>query len=328
MKLIFTIFISILAGIGFVLPAGASESAPFNSGKTVAQLVTSHDRAMPGSDIHIALSMRLEKHWHTYWRNAGGPGKPARFIWQLPDGYQVGDIIWPLPEIVQTQTIVSYAFEDRLLLPMPLHIPATAKIGESVTINTEALYLVCYILCLPEGANLSVTLDIGEPLEDARWNANIKKAIKNAPKPNAAFTASAQMKAEQVLLNIKSTSLQAGQIRKLYFFPYVQDMINADDPQSFHQFEHGIQMALKPSWKLDDSLPADMTGVLAFEAKTKDGWKAQSIIVTASTTNLIDLGSNVAQPTKPQSLWFWLSLIAVFFISIGGGAYLAKRRKQ
>ena len=100
--------------------------------KLLVQLVTSHDRAMPGSDIHIALSMRLEKHWHTYWRNAGGPGKPARFIWKLADGYQAGDIIWPLPEIVHTGPTVNYAFEDRLLLPMSLHIPATAKIGERV----------------------------------------------------------------------------------------------------------------------------------------------------------------------------------------------------
>ena len=101
-----------------------------------------------------------------------------------------------------------------------------------------------------------MTLEIGEPILDARWNANIKKTIKNAPKPDAKFQASTHMENGQVLLEIKSTNLKVGKTKNPYFYPYIQDMLDADDPQSFQQFEHGIQMTLKPSWKLDDGLPA------------------------------------------------------------------------
>lgn len=327
MKRIFKTFMSVLVCFCYTLPVSASESEPYNSGKTVAQLVTSHDRALPGSDIQIALSMRLEKHWHTYWRNAGGPGKPARFIWALPDGYKTGEIIWPLPQIVHTGPTVNYAFEDRLLLPMSLHISDTARIGDQVTIETEALYLVCYILCLPEGANLSLTLEIGEPILDARWNANIKRALKSSPKQNTEFQASAHIEDELVLLDVKSSTLQAGKSRNPYFYPYVQDMIDANDPQNNHQFGRGIQMVLKPSWKLEDGLTQDITGVLAFEAKTKNGWKPQAVIITANAQTRVDLGTQTANtPAKPLSFLYWLSLIAAFIISFGIGAYLAKRR--
>ena len=113
----------VLAILCLSAPSFASESEAVSSGKIVSQLVTSHDRAAPGSDIYIALSQRLEPHWHTYWRNAGGPGKPVQISWTLPEGAAVGEMLWPLPEIVHTGPIVNYVFEDKLLLPMVFAYP-------------------------------------------------------------------------------------------------------------------------------------------------------------------------------------------------------------
>ena len=146
-----------------------------------------------------------------------------------------------------------------------LHIPDTAKQGETITIKAEAFYLVCYQVCIPESAEMSLAIDIGEPVLDARWNANINLALKAIPKKNSNILAAIVQKRSKLALEIKAAELTSGTLKNPYFFPYVQDMIDADALQTFEQFKHGIRLALMPGWKLEAGLKDDVIGVISFE---------------------------------------------------------------
>ena len=189
--------------------------------------------------------------------NAGGPGVSAKLYWTLPQGFAVGEIVWPLPTIVHTGPIVNYAFEDKLLLPMSLHIPKGVRDGDVITIDAEASYLVCYEVCLPESAKLSLDIKIGEPIKDARWMANINRVLKAAPKPDQSFIAAARLQNESIILDIQSKDLREGQYKNPYFFPYIQDIIDADAPQVMQPYSDGFRLMLAPGWKLKDTLSQD-----------------------------------------------------------------------
>ncbi len=296
----------------------AAESAPVKSGRAVAQLVTSHDTVAPGDDIFIALSMRLEPHWHTYWRNAGGPGEPAEMHWEIPDTLNIGDIIWPLPEIVKTGPIINYAFEDRLLLPMPVHISENAKLGEIITIKAQASYLVCYEVCLPEMAELDLSLVIGEPVKDARWSANIERTIKRAPKPEN-LQASASLVGGALQVDISGNTLDFSTIKDPYFFPYEQDLIEASAEQIIIRGETGLRFELQPNLGLQDGIK-NVPAVLAFEEKTEDGWQRRGIVVVAEADGSVQTGISNTQVSKTKSnpdtsITLWAALIGAF---IGG----------
>ncbi|PHR55207.1 MAG: thiol:disulfide interchange protein [Robiginitomaculum sp.] len=289
--------------------AHAAESDPIKSGRITAQLVTTYDNVMPGDDLHIALSLRMEKHWHTYWRNAGGPGAPAHIYWEVPEALTVGPIVWPLPIIVRTGPIVNYAFEDELLLPMDLRISKDAKIGDILIINAVADYLVCYEICLPETAKLSLALVVGERVEDARWNANIKRALNTSPKTDTGFSASARLDNGKLVLDIKADALTKGQYKNPYFFPYVQDLINADDVQTVSQGSKGLRLSITPDWILDEGIKTPIAGVIAYDVKTDRGWERRGTIITAITNVKLDIGVmsdtlNTAQTTSSLSLGF------------------------
>jgi len=79
-----TVTLSVL--LGFVQAASASESEQVDTGKVVAQLVSSHYRASPGQTIDVALRTVLDEHWHTYWRNPGDSGEAVQISWSLPEG--------------------------------------------------------------------------------------------------------------------------------------------------------------------------------------------------------------------------------------------------
>jgi len=291
----------------------AAESDPIKSGRVVAQLVTSYDVAAPGQDIFIALSMRLEPHWHTYWRNAGGPGEPAEMHWDMPDTISIGEIIWPLPQIVTTGPIINYAFEDRLLLPMPLRISKDAKPGETITIKAQASYLVCYEVCLPEMAELTLPLVVGEPVKDARWSANIERTIKNAPKPEN-LQASAVLVDGALHVDIAGSTLDFSAIKNPYFFPYEQDLINASAKQIVQSGETGVRFNLEPSFGLQDGIK-NVPGVLAFEEKTEDGWERRGIVVVAEAGGSVMTGISDIKPSPRKSMGLWAALVGAF---IGG----------
>ena len=300
MRYFFYIAALIFTLMGAGLTAAASESISFKSGKATAQLVTSYDRAMPGDEIHVALVLTLEPHWHTYWVNAGGPGNGAKLKWKTSEGARIGDIIWPLPDIVRTGPIVNYAFEDRLLLASPMTLSEDLKVGQVVTIEMEAMYLVCYDVCLPEMASLSLPIVIGEPVKDGRWSSNINRTIKKAPKAEPGYAASSRL--ENGVLNMEFTGpdLEASTYRNPYFFPYIQDLINADDAQSIAVGGKGLRVSMAPSYVLEDGLNMDVEGVISFEKETEDGWKRTGVIVRAAPGTSLDIGA-VSKTLTPAS---------------------------
>jgi len=321
-----TALLFVLFGAG--MDTAASESVRYKSGKATAQLVSSYDRAMPGDDFYIALSLTLEPHWHTYWRNAGGPGNGAEIKWDTGGAAQIGDIVWPLPIIVHTGPIVNYAFEDRLLLASPIKLSEDLKPGQVVTINMEAMYLVCYQVCLPEMASLSLPITIGDPIKDGRWSANINRTLRKAPKENPAFAAAARFDSGLLTMDFTGPELSgttynnSGLYKNAYFFPYVQDLINADEVQLVTTAEKGLRLEIAPSYVLEDGLNMDVQGVLSFDKKTEDGWQRTGVIVSAAPGTSLDIGAAANARTSSASSGTSLGLLAALFGAFIGGMIL------
>ncbi len=311
----------------FASPSRAAESVPVKSGRAVAQLVTSYDRVAPGQDLHIGLSLRLEKHWHTYWRNAGGPGYPAELHFEVlgapADSIKVGDIIWPLPQTIvnkaldPNQAIISYAFEDRVLLPMRLHISENAEPGQIITIKAQATYLVCEAICLPEMAELTLPLVIGEAVKDARWSANIERTLMAAPKPEG-LQASAALVDGVLQIDITGGNLDFSAIKNPYYYPYEQDVIQASAKQIAARGDMGIRLKLAPSFGLEDGIK-NVPGVLAFEENIAGSWQRRGIEIAAVAGAKIDIGAVEATPGTGNmhgpSIGLWAALVGAF---IGG----------
>ena len=57
---------------------------------TQASLLLSALSAKPGETIFAGVRLRMDKGWHTYWRNGGDAGKPTEIEWVLPTGIKAG----------------------------------------------------------------------------------------------------------------------------------------------------------------------------------------------------------------------------------------------
>jgi DsbC/DsbD-like thiol-disulfide interchange protein len=79
---------------------------------------------------------------------------------------------------------MNYGYEHEVVLPFELKIPATAKPGDQLQLHANAQWLICSDVCVPDGADLTLTLPIEAVRRvDERSSALIAGAIGQSPKP-------------------------------------------------------------------------------------------------------------------------------------------------
>ena len=237
----------LLAGLA-PLPAQALESNVATSPRAQVSLVSESDAFQPGQALRIGLRLRMAPGWYTYWRNPGDAGAPAELDFQLPEGATAGPIAWPTPARHATGPVMSYGYEGEILLPVTLTLPATLpplSLGEPLTLQLHASWLVCERICVPEEADFTLTLPHGTPTPSAQAPLF---ATADANTPHTATTSTpwqAEISPEGTL-SLRLPGLDATQVREAWFAPYAWGQIEHSAPQPLSTAEGGFTLALRP----------------------------------------------------------------------------------
>jgi thiol:disulfide interchange protein/DsbC/DsbD-like thiol-disulfide interchange protein len=123
-----------------------------------AELLADTNAIVPGKPFTAGLLLRMAPHWHTYWKFSGDAGIPTEIKWQLPEGWKVGEIQWPIPlKLKDPGDIETYGYSDEVLLAQEITPPSKIDNSE-VKLTAHADWLVCEKICIPGSANLELTL--------------------------------------------------------------------------------------------------------------------------------------------------------------------------
>jgi thiol:disulfide interchange protein/DsbC/DsbD-like thiol-disulfide interchange protein len=218
--------------------ARLSDAAPVRTAHVEAELVAEQTALIPGRPNTVALRLVMDRGWHTYWQNAGDSGLPTTLAWKLPDGLKAGPILWPAPRALPVGPLVNYGYEGEILLPSEITTVPDFLSGKTVTLSARADWLVCKEICIPEGADLSLTLpviaDAAQVGRDSRWGDAIAKARTSVPRPADDWTVTATGRASTVELHLTPASGRGNttDIAGAHFFPYVEGQIEASGAQS------------------------------------------------------------------------------------------------
>jgi len=124
----------------------------------------------PGRTFDLALHFRLDDGWHIYWENGGDAGFPPTVKWQLPAGFEAGDLQFPAPQRhVNEAGIVSNIHEGDPALVVAIKVP-NAVADKNVTVGADIKYLICKEICIRGESEVSVELPVlgaGSPVEAA-----------------------------------------------------------------------------------------------------------------------------------------------------------------
>ena len=172
-----------MAAVSLTVVAGLAH-AQMDERRAEAELIADRVSVAPGDTFYAALKMKMDDGWHIYWRNAGDAGLPPRLILEegtsLPED-AVGEFLWPLPHLIPVVEgeIMDYGYDDEVIFAFPVTIPEDAR-GE-MRIVAEADYLICESICIPETADVSLTLPVGAPVENTVAGAEIGTWISRVP---------------------------------------------------------------------------------------------------------------------------------------------------
>ncbi len=311
MRLIQTFFLGFMLW-ATALTAHAAESELVDTGKVNAQLVSTHNVAAPGQTFYIALRTELDPGWHTYWQNPGDSGEPVQITWAVPSSVSVGDIIWPLPYAIPTGPIVNYGFYDTPYFPVPFTVSDDAVPGETLLIEADVYYLVCEEVCIPEDAQLSIQLSVGEPEIDTVWNDAVTIAISDAPQPSA-IQAGAEKQGTETVFTF--TGLPDGaDFKNAQFFPFEPGIVDHSAPQTVVLGDEGVMIRTTASYGWDNALPDNVSGVIRFDqGGTRKG--AQVSVVAGMSVPIGAANVPTANSGGAASIGLWAAIFGAF---IGG----------
>src|SRR5213083_2825164 len=125
-----------------------------------AELLADTNAIIPGRPFTIGLLLRMAPGWHTYWAFSGDAGLPTELKWNLPSGWKIGEIQWPIPKkTIDPGDIETYGYENEVLLMQEITPPGKID-SSSANLSAEANWLVCEKICIPGGATLQLNLPV------------------------------------------------------------------------------------------------------------------------------------------------------------------------
>ena len=280
--------------------AQARQSLPLDTGNTEIMLVSDVDTAAPGENFTVALRMKFDGNWYTYWRNAGDSGEPVHIVWDLPEGVTVGPISWPAPKIKTVGPIVSYAMGGDVWLPVNMSLSEDVDPNTPMTLKAHAYYLVCDDLCIPEDGALSLPMEVGSKNINPTHSALIKSAQSKIPQ-RAEAQGSAHLENGQVIFNI--ASLPDG-FENATLFPNENPIIVHSNPIDLAKAQSGTRYSATTGYGWDDGVPASFEATLVAE-------NGRAIVVPIATDRTVDIGG-VKSGGQAANIGFWSALIGAF----------------
>jgi thiol:disulfide interchange protein/DsbC/DsbD-like thiol-disulfide interchange protein len=147
-----------------LLLAGGPVFAQASGRHMEVRLAAESAAVMPGAAVTLAFVMRPQPGWHGYWRNPGDAGAEPRVAWRLPERWQAGPLLYPVPDRLSVAGLMNYVFERDYALLVNVRLPADAEPDVVFPIDARLDYLVCTNeVCVPETATVTVQLRTGPP---------------------------------------------------------------------------------------------------------------------------------------------------------------------
>jgi DsbC/DsbD-like thiol-disulfide interchange protein/cytochrome c biogenesis protein CcdA len=196
--------------------------------------------------------MHTHPGWHGYWSNPGDAGLPMKVEWDLPPGWSVGPLRYPVPTRLTIAGIMNYVYEQDYAVLVRLKAPAGAS--GTVPIRANANWLACTDrICVPESGELSLALPVGAGTPDRAQFDQWRRAL---PRPLAA-QAHFELQPERIRLGIPLP--RDVKVEMPYFFPAEDGPVDYAGEQHFSR-EGDLLIAELPRRRGE---PQTLAGVLS-----------------------------------------------------------------
>ncbi len=304
-----------------VLLAQAAGAQNYQAKELVkASLQADTSAIVPGKPFSVGLLLRMAPGWHTYWKYSGDAGLPTEIKWNLPPGWTIGEIQWPIPlKTVDPGDILTYGYQDEVLLiqqitPPPGISPPSQSQGNagafSVTLSAQIDWLVCEKICIPGSANLTLELPVSASAEPKNTDlfARYRRLLpQKFPAENSATATWSRVGDD---LHLKIASDQVANYQAIDFFPVPQGNTIVGHPTVESRKANEVNFRI-PTESADKSL-ASIPGLIVFaqheNGNDRSAWELGATQVAAA--------SPIGQPSRSLATFLLFGFIGGFILNL------------
>ena len=171
-----------IASALLAMPLCAFAEAVRTAHSTVELVAEQASLPADGGVVTLGLHLRPNAGWHAYWRNPGDAGKEPSMRWRLPEGFEAGALRFPTPHLIPFGEFNTYGFNGPILLLADMQVPQGLVAGGTHALDAKASWVVCDDeLCVPEEAQLGLTLPVGDGGQNAATAPLFAEARRKLP---------------------------------------------------------------------------------------------------------------------------------------------------
>lgn len=218
---------------------------PIRAEHLEVELIAEYDAIVPGEPLSVAFRFVLDPEWHLYWLNPGDAGLAPRVFWSLPEGFTAGELQFPAPRRIPAGPLVSFGFDEELILLCEITPPTDLEVGQSVSLSTEVDWLVCRVECIPGIAQLTLQLPIvnDTPSYSEENHKIFARARERLPIVTERISASGEAQERQLILRFNLPKTFPADT-SLYFFPQQKGIIDNSAAQGIAYDSSGVTLTV------------------------------------------------------------------------------------
>jgi thiol:disulfide interchange protein/DsbC/DsbD-like thiol-disulfide interchange protein len=269
------------------------------------ELLADTNAVVPGKPFTFGLLLSMAPGWHTYWKFSGDAGLPTELKWNLPPGWKIGDIQWPIPlKTIDPGDIETYGYENEVLLMQEVTPPSKID-SSSVKLSAEANWLVCEKICIPGSATVQLDLPVTATAQPANTDvfARYRRLLsQNWPGPEVARADWSRVGSD---LHLKITSETLAKHPAVDFFPLPEEETIVGHPAVESRNNNGIAFRI-PLESAPKQL-SSMAGLVVFSehpnGENRGAWKIGSAPAGGPTGSSASLS---ARPAPVRGIFMFL----------------------
>ena len=111
----------------------------------------------PGEELTLAIHFEpVSDEWHGYWSNPGDAGLGMALEWELPEGWEAGEPLYPVPQKLRISGLMNHVYKGAYAVLVPVSVPADFELAGPIPIAVTGQWLACTdAICVPEQGRMT-----------------------------------------------------------------------------------------------------------------------------------------------------------------------------
>ena len=124
-----------------------SETSQEHKGHATVDLRSDVGWVGSSQTFHLIVQITPDTGWHVYWKNPGASGAPTEIEVNAPEGFVVGEPLFPRPMTFHGEEGQTYGYTNTAAIFIPVEAPETVHDGQ-VEFEVTTSWLACKKICV------------------------------------------------------------------------------------------------------------------------------------------------------------------------------------